>query len=598
MTDAVKQTGAENIHWNLEDLYPSISSAELQQDKDWLVGQADAFAETYRGRVASLGTEQLLEAMEQYEELCEIELKIGNFAQLNWVTQTSDPDAGRFMAQTRQFMAEIDQKLMFFELEWREVPEEIAKQAEAPSLSRYGHYLHVSREAAPYTLSEPEERVISELSLSGSQGWQRYFSEVMSRARFELDGEELNQSEILKHMFSPDRELRKRAADAMTAGLNKIEHTTTFIFNMLGLHKASQDKMRNYPTWVSDRNLSNQVDDASVENLIKSVTSRYDIVERYYNLMKKLWGFEEVFDYDRYAPLLNESSEYTWEQAREIVLDAYAAFDQRMADIAAEFFEKGWIDAAVEPNKQGGAFSASVVPSAHPYIMMNYVGNESSVMTLAHELGHGIHQYVAREQGLLQSRTPLTTAEMASTFGEMLVFDALMAQIDDPKVRLSMRLNKIADTFGTVFRQIAMNRFEDGMHTAIRAEGQLTTEQLSKIWLDTQQDMYGNSVTMREDYGLWWSYIPHFLQVPGYVYAYSYGELLVWALYNKYRTENESDFADRYLEVLTKGGSIYPDQLLSIMNVDLNDPAFWAGGLQLIDDMVALAEEEAEAIEW
>lgn len=598
MTDAVKQTGAENIHWNLQDLYPNIAAPELQQDKDWLVGQADNFAETYRGRVASLGTEQLLEAMEKYEELCETQLKLGNFAQLNWVTQTDDPDAGRFMAQIRQFMAEIDQKLMFFELEWREVPDEVAQQAEAPALNRYGHYLSVSREAAPYTLSEPEERVVSELSLSGSQGWQRYFSEVMSRARYELDGEELNQSEILKHLFSPDRELRKRAADALTAGLRKLEHTTTFIFNMLGLHKASQDKMRGYPTWVSDRNLSNQVDDASVENLIQSVTSRYDIVERYYNLMKKLWGYEEVFDYDRYAPLLDESSEYTWEEAREIVLDAYAAFDQRMADIASEFFEKGWIDAAVAPNKQGGAFSASVVPSVHPYIMMNYVGNESSVMTLAHELGHGIHQYVAREQGLLQARTPLTTAEMASTFGEMLVFDALMAEIDDPKVRLSMRLNKITDTFGTVFRQIAMNRFEDGMHTAIRAEGQLTTEQLSKIWLDTQQAMYGNSVTMREDYGLWWSYIPHFLHVPGYVYAYSYGELLVWALYNKYQTENEPDFADRYLEVLTKGGSIYPDQLLRIMNVDLNDPAFWAGGLQLIDDMIALAEEEAAAIEW
>lgn len=598
MTDAVKQTGAEAIHWNLQDLYAGIDAPEVQADKNWLKEQSTAFAENYRGRVASLSTEQLLEAMETYENIREIQLKLGAFAGLNWITQTDDPDAGRFMAQVRQYDAEISQDLLFFELEWQEVPAEIAKQTEAPAMSRYNHYLHMSRETAPYTLSEPEEKVVSELSLSGSQGWQQYFSEVMSKARYELDGETLNQSEVLKNLFSPDRGLRERAADSLTAGLHQIEHATTFTFNMLGRHKASQDKLRGYPTWVSDRNLSNQVDDESVQNLIDSVTGRYDIVARYYHLVKDLWGFDELYDYDRYGPLLDESNEYSWDEARDIILNAYANFDPRMADISAEFFEKGWIDAALAPNKQSGAFSASIVPSVHPYIMMNYVGNESSVMTLAHELGHGVHQYLAREQGLFHASTPLTTAEMASTFGEMLVFDALLADIDDPKVRLSMRLNKITDTFGTVFRQIAMNRFEDGMHTAIRAEGQLTTDQLSAIWLDTQRAMYGDSVTIREDYGIWWSYIPHFLQVPGYVYAYSYGELLVWALYNKYQQEGGGDFADRYLDVLTKGGSIYPEKLLKIMNVDLNDRTFWQGGLQLIDDMIALAEEEAKAIDW
>ena len=372
----------------------------------------------------------------------------------------------------------------------------------------------------------------------------------------------------------------------------------TFIFNTLALDKANSDRRRGYQSWISSRNLSNKARDEVVEALVESVTGSYGLVARHYQLKKSLLGFDELFDYDRYAPLnLKESdSFYAWEEARDIVLSAFEKFSPAMQTVASEFFDNDWIHAPVLPSKRGGAFAASTVPSANPFVFLNFLGATRDVTTLAHELGHGIHMALSgRAKGLFALYTPLTTAEMASTFAEMLVFQDLMAAENDREVQLSMLVSKIEDTFATVFRQISMNRFEDKMHVARRSEGELTTERLSELWLETQRDMFADSVTITEEYGLWWSYVPHFLHTPGYVYAYSFGELLVLALYRIYQEEGQP-FVPKYLDLLAAGDSDYPDRLLAKVGVDINDPGFWQKGIDVIAGWIARAEDLAREL--
>ncbi len=394
---------------------------------------------------------------------------------------------------------------------------------------------------------------------------------------------------MLRRLYAGERDLRKTAADSLTMGLRDMLPTTTFIFNTILAEKASDDRLRKFPTWISARNLDNEASDATVEALVTAVTSRYDIVARYYNIKRQLLGFDELYDYDRYAPLEEVETHYHWNEARDIVLSAYRAFHPRMAEIAGMFFEKSWIHAPALPGKRGGAFASPTITTAHPYVLVNFTGVDRDVMTLAHELGHGIHMYLSQPKGELEAGTPLTTAEMASVFGEQLVFEDLMQRESDPAVRRSMLARKIEDNFATIFRQVSMNRFEDSMHTARREEGELSSERLSELWLKTQRDMFQGSVTMREDYGLWWSYIPHFINTPGYVYAYAFGNLLVLALFNRYREEG-SAFAPKYVEVLSSGGSDRPEAILSKAGVDLTDPDFWQQGLKTLDGMVTQLE--------
>ena len=338
--------------------------------------------------------------------------------------------------------------------------------------------------------------------------------------------------------------------------------------------------------------MANEVDDKTVEALVAAVTARYDIVARYYRLKRRLLGLDELFEYDRYAPLPAADRHTPWEEARQIVLDAYGRFHPRIAEIAGWFFERRWIDAAVKPGKIGGAFSAGTVPSVHPYVLMNYEGRPRDVMTLAHELGHGVHQKLSGVQGVLQAHTPLTTAETASVFGEMLVFQSLMAAESDPKVRLAMLTGKIEDSFATAFRQISMNRFEHAIHTARRAEGELSTERFGELWRETQRAMFGDSVTLTQDYDLWWSYVPHFIGTPGYVYAYAFGELLVLALYARYQQDG-AGFADKYVAMLSRGGSDWPHAIVEPLGVDLTDPGFWGNGLRILEELVVEAERLA-----
>jgi len=586
------QTRADDVRWKLDDLYESESA--MRDDLGAAQREAEQLSEIYRGRVADLSAAQLAEALDELEAVQDRAGRAYTFAYLRWSTDTNDPERGALLQHVKEAYTQIEQQLIFFETEWAEAPEEHAeKLIESDELAGYEHFLEVERLKKDYLLTEPEEKILSEKNVTGRSAWNRYFDETMGAARFELNGDELTRQEILKKLHEPDRDLRRRAALAFTDGLEDHERTLTFVFNTTLADKASDDRLRGYEHWLRSRNLSNEVEDETVDALIEAVTGRYDLVARFYDLKRRLLGLDDLKDYDRYAPLSDADTRYEWDDARGIVLDAYGDFHPQMAEVAGRFFDDGWIDAPLAPGKRGGAFSHGAVPSAHPYVLLNYTGKPRDVRTLAHELGHGVHQFLAREQGVLQASTPLTTAETASVFGEMLVFQRLLRREDDPQNRLAMLVSKIDDTMATVFRQTALNRFENKIHTARREEGELTSERFAEAWMETQRAMFAGSVTLEDHYRRWWSYIPHFLHTPGYVYAYAFGELLVLALYAEYERTGDG-FSERYLDLLAAGGSDWPRALVGRFGLDLTDADFWQQGLDAIEELIDDAEELAE----
>lgn len=594
-----KTTGAENVIWDLSVFYASPDDPAIQRDMDKLIQQADEFATAYKGRVAGLSADELLAAVKTLEAIEDLGGRVGSFASLHYSTDTANPQLGALVQKVTEFGAQIDQKTVFFNLEWNDTDDAIAnKLLSDPKLAKYSHMLEAGRRYKPYQLSEVEEQLLSEKSVTGRSAWVRFFTQLTSALRLDYDDQKLTLTQVLTKMHDTDRETRRKAAEAITGGLSEKAMELTYIFNVLAADKASDDKRRTYPSWISSRNLSNKAPDAVVEALIKAVTSNYEIVARHYGLKRLLLGLDELTDYDRYAPLpLKESdSFYTWDEAKDIVLTAFSAFNPRVAEISRRFFDENWIHAPVLPNKRGGAFCAGTVPSAHPFILVNFEGKARDVQTLAHELGHGVHAYLAAEaQGLFGMHTPLTTAEMASTFAEMLVFTDLMNKEADPEVRLAMLAHKVEDTFATVFRQISMNRFEDALHTARRTEGELPTERINELWLTSQRAMFGDSVRMTDNYGRWWSYVPHFLSTPGYVYAYSFGELLVLALFNLYR-ERGAAFVPQFIDVLAAGDSDWPEKILAKVGVDLTDLNFWNQGLAAIKSLVEQEEQLARQV--
>lgn len=585
-------TGAENINWDLSDLYESSEDPKLALDKKELLDQAAAFSKKYRGKVAQLTVNKFKEMLQDYEALQDKGGKISSFAYLQWSTNTGNEDYGKLVQEANELSSEINQKLVFLDVEWLQMQEnEAVNIIHAPELSFYKHYLETSRLYKDHVLEEKEEQIISAKSVTGRSAWVRFFDETLGAAKFELDGKEYAEQEVLSKLHDGDRELRKRAHASLTKKFKELGHPLTFVFNTLLADKYTNDKLRKYPDWITSRNLSNETDSKTVEALINAVTSNYGLVQRYYKLKTKLLGLEEMLDYDRYAPIIQNEATISWDEARDMVMDSYTKFHPKMGEITSMFFEKNWIDAAIKPGKRGGAYSAGTVPSVHPYVFMNFDGKIRDVQTLAHELGHGVHQYLSRKQGPLQASTPLTTAETASVFGEMLVFQKLLKELDNPKERLALIIGKIDDTIATVFRQISMNRFENAMHNARREEGELTTARFSELWIEQQKALYGDSVTLTEEYGIWWSYIPHFLHTPGYVYAYAFGELLVLALYEEY-TQRPEGFAERYLELLSAGGSEWPHDLVAKMGLDITSPDFWNKGIAAFEKMV----DEAEAL--
>jgi oligoendopeptidase F len=600
MVDAVqKQTGAENILWDLSVYYKSPDDPQIEKDIAQVDTMVKSFVADYRGKVASLQAEEIGEAYERTEAIYELMGRAGMFASLNFSVFSTDASWGGFMQKISEKYSNIQQQLVFFGLEWNEIDDvRAAKLLEDPVLRNYRYHLEVERQYKPYQLSEAEEKLLIEKAVTGRDAWDRFSEQVLASIQVDFQGEKLPMPQVLAVInASPDREERKAAADGITAALQSKKMELTYIFNTLLADKASDDRLRGFPSWISARNMSNKASDATVEALIKAVTSNYDIVARHYRIKKALLGFDELFDYDRYAPLnLKESDAfYSWEDAKRITVDAYTAFHPRMGEIASRFFNENWIHAPVMQGKRGGAYANYGTKSTHPWVFTNYTGTANDVSTLAHELGHGIHMFLAAESQVPSSMyTPLTTAETASVFGEMIVFQDLMKKESDKEVQLAMLADKIEGSFATVFRQISLNRFEDAMHTARRTEGELSTERLNELWMKTQHDMFQGSVTMRDDYAQWWSYITHFLGAPGYVYAYAFGELLVLALYNLYE-QTGAGFIPQYIELLASGDSDYPEKLLAKVGVNLNDPDFWNQGIELLRKFVE--QEEALAKE-
>ncbi len=586
-------TGAEDVHWNLGDLCKSPDAAiALAEEAERM---AQEFADNYRGRIVSINASGLATLLTDLGAVHDAAGRAYTYAYLYWVTATTDAVRGGLLQKIKERYSRISQLVVFFDVELAALPEDQAQELIASDeLVRFRHYLELQRLNRRHLLSEPEEKILSETSVNGRQAWNRFFDETISAMTFSMNGESMSEQEVLAKLHDADRDVRRSAALSLTDGLQGEARVFTFITNTLAADKASTDRLRGYESWISSRNLSNEIAEESVSALVGSVTDRYDLPKRFYALKRRLLGYDEMFDYDRYSPVGESSRRFTWDEAREIVLDAYGAFSSDMGAIARRFFDDDWIDAAVVAGKRGGAFSHGAVPSAHPYVLMNYTGRARDVQTLAHELGHGVHQYLSRSQGIFQADTPLTTAETASVFGEMLVFNRLLEQESDPRNRLAMLVGKIDDTMATVFRQVSMNRFEHRVHTHRREHGELTTEELCTAWIDTQSVMFGDSVTLGEHYRFWWSYIPHFLHTPGYVYAYAFGELLVLALYGRFE-ESPAGFSDRYMALLSAGGSDWPHDLLRPFDIDLQDPSFWMTGLKAIDKMISEAETLAES---
>jgi oligoendopeptidase F len=596
-----ERPGAAGVVWDLSDYYRGPDDPRLGQDLDEALRRAQSFEKTYRGKVANgPSADVLLEAVQELEGLAEQMDKPLIYAHLLHAANSDDPKHGALLSRTRERRTAINKHLIFFDPEWVKLDDAAARPLlEAPKLAHYRHYLEQKRVRRPHYLSEPEEKILDEKSVTGRAAFVRLFDETVTAMRFpyEHDGrtESLSQQETLAKLYDPDRAVRRAAAAALTRGLQDNARLMTYLFNTLVLDHHSDCTLRHFPDPMAPRHLDNEISGEVVEALMTAAERHHGTVHRYYRLKGRLLGLGPLDDYDRYAPLFPDMPRCDWATARQTVRESYRAFSPRAGGVIDEFFERRWIDAELRPGKRGGAFSSGGVPSAHPYILMNFTDRLRDVMTLAHELGHGLHQYLARGVGYLQCDTPLTTAETASVFGEMLTFQRLLEKFPDPKIRLGMLCSKIEDGFATVFRQVVLTRFEQALHRARRDEGELPAERVNELWMAANRPMHGDAVRLTDGYSCWWMYIGHFVHVPFYCYAYAFGELLVLALVQKYKQEGPA-FVPKYLDLLSAGGSEAPHVLLARLGVDVTDPTFWELGLRLLGDMVSEAEKLAAEV--
>lgn len=587
-------TSVDNVAWDLE---PLLKTSELEGVEAFLASAtADVEAlEAYRGRLGELDAGELATFFDKVASFNDKLGRVGNYASLQFAVATDDPEVGALMQKVQEQGTVLGSRLIFIELELAELDDDTAASFEAdPRLAFVRHHLASIRRYRQFMLSEPEEVVLAETSVAGSQAWSRLYDEQASAITVDLDGEQVPLSAALAKIQDPDPEVRRTVAEAVTAGLEPGLRTRAFIFNTLLVDKSIDDRLRGYPSWISARNLSNESSDESVQALIDAVVARYDIPQRWYAMKAKMLGVERINDWDRSAPVVHDDTEFGWEEATALVEDAYRSFSPEIAGVVREFFDNDWIDAPMRPAKRGGAFCAYTVPTHHPYLMLNWTSKRRDVLTLAHELGHGVHAYLARSQGIFHQSTPLTLAETASVFGETVTFGKLLDGVDDPAQRLPLLAEHLEDQIATVFRQVAMNRFEDAVHTERRDVGELSVARFGELWSATQRDMLGDAVDVSENYASWWSYIPHFIHTPGYVYAYAYGQLLALSVYARYLEEGEG-FVPRYVEMLSAGGSMSPEDLGRIVGIDLADPGFWDGGLDIIAKLLDDTEAAARA---
>ena len=592
-------TDIQEVAWDLEPLVEGGGS----EGADRLLAEADrraaVFAETYAGKVAELDGPGLAAAMADVQAIADLVGRAGSYAALRFSADTSDPANGALLARVQERATAIETQMLFFELEWAALDDERADELlQADGLETSRHHLRTARRYRPHLLTEPEEKLMAEKAMTGRDAWSRLFSEQTSAIEVELPGEDapVPLDVALSRLTSSDRAVRRSTAESVTAALRPGLRTRAFIYNTLLQDKSVDDRLRHYPTWIASRNLANEASDESVQALVDAVKSSYDLPRRWYRLKAGLLGLDRLADYDRMAAVAEEDEEIAWDEATELVLSSYHDFSPVLADTAQKFLEGQWIDAPARPGKRGGAFCAYTTPSVHPYVLLNYTSRRRDVLTLAHELGHGLHAYLAIPRGVLEQGTPLTVCETASVFGETLVFRRLLDAAETPASRLALLAENIEGSIATVFRQIAMNQFEDLVHSARRTEGELSVDRLGELWEQSQAEMLGDAVELTEGYRTWWSYVPHFISTPGYVYAYAYGQLLALSVYSRYRQEGEA-FVPRYLEMLAAGGSRSPEELGAVAGVDLADPEFWNDGLKLVREQLEAAEEAAAAVQ-
>jgi len=592
--DSASDTGAAPLgglpEWDLSDLYEGIDSPALAADFETTETETARFAAAYEGALNTLDGDGLAGAIAAYEEIERRLGRIMSFAGLLYAQNTADPARAKFMGDAQARATAITQPLVFFTLELNRLDETAldARMAESPALARYRPWLERVRAMRPYQLSDELEKFLHDQSVVGAAAWNRLFDETMAALTFEVEGEDepLGLEATLNLLSDPDRARRRAGGQALAATLGRNLRLFTLITNTLIKEKEIEDRWRSLPAPDTARHLANHVEPEVVDALREAVLSAAPrLTHRYYALKAGWLGLERLEFWDRNAPL-PESEDRTvpWSEARQTVLDAYAGFAPEMADLAEPFFDRGWIDAAVKPGKAPGAFAHPTVSDVHPYVLLNYLGKQRDVMTLAHELGHGVHQRLAAEQGELLSHTPLTLAETASVFGEMLTFRKVLDAETDPARRKSLLAGKVEDMLNTVVRQIAFYEFERRIHDERRA-GELTSERLGEIWMEVQGETLGPHIRLGEGYETFWAYIPHFVHAPFYVYAYAFGDGLVNALYAVYE-QGGPGFQEKYFDMLRAGGTRHHKDLLAPFGLDASDPAFWERGLALIEGMI------------
>ncbi|GLU25951.1 oligoendopeptidase F [Brucella sp. NBRC 12950] len=585
--------------WNLADLYPSAESAELKADLEKAAKDAADFETRWKGKLgeeaAKANGGNFADAIKEYEGLSELMGRIASFAGLYYYGDTTDSKRMKLFGDVQQKLTDANTPLIFFSLEINRIDDDVLEKAMAsnPSIGHYRPWLEDLRLDKPYELDDKLEQLFHEKSITGYSAWNRLFDETMSSLRFEIDGEELAIEQTLNMLQDADGAVRKKASEALAKTFGANLRTFTLITNTLAKDKEISDRWRGFQDIADSRHLANRVEREVVDALSSAVEAAYPrISHRYYALKAKWLGLEKLENWDRNAPLPETPQALiSWDEARETVLSAYGNFAPEMAEIAKKFFDKNWIDAPVRPGKAPGAFAHPTVPSAHPYVLLNYMGKPRDVMTLAHELGHGVHQVLAGEQGALMASTPLTLAETASVFGEMLTFRSLLERTTNKRERKAMLAQKAEDMINTVVRQIAFYQFERRVHTE-RREGELTSERIGEIWMDVQRESLGDAVNLNPGYETFWTYIPHFIHSPFYVYAYAFGDCLVNSLYAVYQN-SEKGFQQKYFDMLKAGGTKHHKELLAPFGLDATDPDFWSKGLSVVEGII----DELEAME-
>lgn len=581
--------------WDLSSLFNSIDDPRIAQEFEIQTKRAETFAEQYKNKIADLSDSEIIEAIRQYENIMQESAKPEIYAYLLFAADSSDQRIGAFMQKSQTIGTKINEILIFFDLEITNLPDSRISQLISKA-GNYAHYIERLVVWKPHRLSEAEEKIFNDKSLTSSSAFRRLFEEELSQYKFLIGkgkrAKELNESEVLNLLYSDKQEIRKEASESLTKGLNDLSRRTTFIYNTLINDKQIGDKYSQFTEPEEPRHLSNESDPVAVKALVEVVTESYPLVQRYYNFKKKLLNLPEIFDYDRYAPIAVKEKKMSYEKAKDQVLKAFRRFSPKYAEYAKLFFDGNWIDAPTRKGKRGGAFCMSCTPDLHPYIMLNFDGKMKDVRTMAHELGHGVHDLCMKHNSYLNYGAPLTLAETSSIFAEMLLFDYQLEQKMSRDEQISLYSSKIEEIFASVHRQIAMFKFEQKAHAKRRAEGELSTPDFNAIWRETQTEMLGSSVTITQNYDIWWSYITHFFESPFYVYAYAFGELLTLSLYAKYKaSDDKPKFAENMMKnILGVCGTKSPKDILAPMGIDLTDKNFWREGIKEIDKLITKLE--------